>query len=337
MHIDEKTNRIISCGFPKFMALGDGSDKYNIDVDDLIAAQDVIATEKIDGTCLIRYVQNGKVKWRTKQSFFVNLENAFEINEFVEKYPALDDPQYCADITLIFEWVSPFNQIVVSYDNPAITLIGGITYNQNVPWYEADLKMLNLKLLKQISDHTGVPLVDSHRLQSAKDILEIIASTKKTEYKEGYVLRLGKEQDLVKIKSDWWLLVFACKLQFTTALAIELWLYWGTDWVQPNWREYQSKFIMLFSNKAWNIALPVVSSMFDGIRSVNSIVRHIEDFCRENSELSHDEFSKLAESRFNQMRLEICHHIRKSEPIPGEVLKKLVLQNCLQMEKDING
>ena len=89
MHIDVDTDAILSCGFPKFMSLGDGSEQYNISLADILKSKDLIATTKVDGTCLIRYVFDGKVHWRTKQSFYVQLENEFEIAEFVEKYPKL--------------------------------------------------------------------------------------------------------------------------------------------------------------------------------------------------------------------------------------------------------
>lgn len=331
MHIDAETKAIISCGLPKFMSLGTGVEQYSVSTDDISKAKDLIATKKIDGTCLIRYVMNGKVKWRTKQSFYIQLENDFEIDEFLKQYPKLSDPSFCADLTLIFEWVSPFNQIIVKYDEPGITLIGAIKYTSHVPWYKASINLLQIQALTAISEECGVHVVENFGLRKISEINFFIDQVHFEEYQEGYVLRFNNEQQLVKIKSNWWLLAFACKISYTTAMAAELWIHWD----KPKYQEYCERFQQTFDKTMLNKALPVISAMYNGVKRVQGIVHHIEEFCRNNSNLSNVEFNELAESQFTMLRLEICQSIRKKHRIADAVWKKLILQHCTQTETSI--
>lgn len=45
MHIDSVTESIISCGLPKFMMLGHGKGKFHFGLDDILAFNDVTATD----------------------------------------------------------------------------------------------------------------------------------------------------------------------------------------------------------------------------------------------------------------------------------------------------
>ncbi len=331
-HFREDDNSIISCGLPKFMTLGDGNGKYKVVLEDVIDAKDLLLTTKVDGTCLIRFVQEGKVKWRTKQTFYVQMENDFEIQDFCKQNPLLGDPVFCPDMTLVFEWVSPFNQIIVTYDEPCLTLLAGVKYKQNVPWYDAELTLSQLSELIDISTQCGIPLVEYRNLRSGGELFDIIKALKTSEGSEGFVLRFSDDQMMVKIKSAWWLLAFACKISFTTALAIELWLFWN----KPDWLKYHEEFTALFDQQAWTKALAVVSSMYDGIRNARGIIQHVDKFCSDNRELDDMPFSELAIDHFNPVRAKACAQIRRKEGVSSEVWKKLILQNCAQMERKLD-
>ena len=330
MHIEQDSEQIISCGLPKFMNMGDGKEEYCFKPVDLLKAKDVRVSTKIDGTCLIRYVQNNRVRWRTKQNFCVQMENAFEIDDFMKQYPLLADPNYAPLMSLIFEWVSPFNEIVVKYPTPQLTLIGGVVYDLDRPWHECEIKLYTLKELQSVLPDAGIPLVEYFDLQSEDQFLQLQKRMEDVQGEEGYVLRLNEDQDLVKLKSKWWLLIFQCKICFTTSLAVELWLYWK----QPAWSEFQVNFIEVFGDAVWNKhGMPVSSAMFDGIKCAISIIRHIKEFCKYHVDTKPSEFEKLSTVRFNQLRLDICRKLRYGEEVPPDVMKKLILQNSVQMER----
>jgi len=328
MHIDMRTNKIISCGFPKFMSIDHGKDRFHFTADEIVHIKDIRATEKIDGTCLLRYVFDGKVKWRTKQMFHVQLENQFEIEDFEKQFPLLADPNFCQNLTLIFEWVSPFNEIVVKYHTPSLTLIGGVSYDDR-KWYEADIQLLTLEELEKISDLSDVPLVKYFQLRSSDEITQLMKSLETSEKSEGYVLRTSNDQTMIKVKTKWWVLLFSCKLNFSTTLAVELWLYWN----KPSWSEYQSRFIDAFDQDAWNKAMPIVSAMYEGTKAATNAVNHVMKFYHDHAQ--QPDIDEIAKKRFSMLRLEMYNSIKAGKDVPEEIWKKLILQNSAQMDRQI--
>lgn len=328
IHLDCK-DRIISCGLPKFMALDHGSPAFRIRLPDLLAAakRDLVATSKIDGTCLIRYVQDGRVRFRTKQSFSVQLENKFEIDDFCVTYPELANPLFCAHETLIFEWVSPFNQIVVKYPEPALTLLASIVYDRDVAWHEANLHLRTFKELESIAAQCKIPLIDRTPLRSSTSVQDFLAKVQDLDKLEGYVLRFRDEQELVKVKSRWFLLMFSAKIEFSTPVAVELWCYWG----KPDFSMFRDLFIATWNEQSWITVQPVVSATYDGIKQARNIISHVSKFFEENAALTSVEFDQVAAETFQQLRLEMVMTLRRREEIPVDVWKKLILQNCKQM------
>ncbi len=342
LHINE-AGSVLSCGMPKFFQVraqlkAPVNGQFNIDLDDLHKASKtgLLATRKLDGVCLLRYVQNGQVKWRTRRNIKVGqvcetIDNRFEIEEFCKQSPVLNDPSVYPGLTIIFEWTSDLNQIVVKYDKPELTLIAAVSYKQGVPWYDAELQLLTLAELKEISEALNVPMVEHFYLNSETEVDALIVNLINADNDEGYVLRFDGEQRYVKIKSDWWIILAACKEKFTTNMAVSLWMHLG----MPPWKSYQDQIVKTFGEDAWNLAMPVVSAMYDGIRQVTSIWEHIDKFVREHESLTDDEFEKQSINRFNMLRLDACRLLRKGDAVDKKIWHKLVLQNCKQMGRKI--
>lgn len=329
LHIDSNNN-IISCGFPKFCNLGEGVDKYNVTVETFLKYlnRGLVATLKIDGSLLIRFVHNGKVRFRTRGSFKVGVDNAFEIDEFVKKYPKLNDPTLYKNMSLLFEWVSPLNPIVIKYDIPDITLIGAITHNPG--HYEKEIPTLkSIKELKSISDHLQIPLVKNFSLNSEKDVNDLIQTIKSEKTIEGFVIRFNNEQELVKVKSDHYKILHALKSHLTTVKLIELW----QSFKEPDYKEFEEKFIGVYDYETWEWSLPVISSMFDGIKIAQKIINHVKEFVEINKNLDRKSFALLAQKKYNNLNLSLCFILYTKKPIPNEMIKKFILQHCKQTEK----
>jgi hypothetical protein len=71
--IEDKDGRTISQGFFKFLNLNQENPHIGVTTDDIVDAlrigKPVIATLKYDCSCLIRYVHDGKARFRTRGSF----------------------------------------------------------------------------------------------------------------------------------------------------------------------------------------------------------------------------------------------------------------------------
>ena len=323
-------NSIISLGFPKFMNLGEGNEKYKVTHDDLLRhmGQGLLATLKIDGSLLIRYVVNGEVRFRTRGSFRVGVDNAFELDDLLhDVYPELLDPKLYPNDSILFEWVSPRNKIVITYDRPDFVLIGGIRYARECPWWEADPKLFTIKELKLVEDSLGVPMTQVSSLNESALAAMIVDLLTNHEI-EGYVLRFDGAQRMVKVKADPYLTKHALRSQLTTALLIEMWLQWD----KPEWAEYQNKFEATFDWECWNWALPAISSLFDGIKQALGIYQHISTFVETNRGLDRKEFALLAQETFNGINLSLCFMLLDGKEVTGDVWKKIILQHCKQVE-----
>lgn len=114
----------VSLGFPKFPNHGEwGWEKYNDQITDAIADGSALLTAKEDGTLIIRSVYQGNVIWRTRNSFELG---PFEkpVMEIVAANPNLSDLDLWPDSGhMLFEYVSPANQIVLQYDKPDLVLL----------------------------------------------------------------------------------------------------------------------------------------------------------------------------------------------------------------------
>ena len=335
MHID-RNDHVISVGFPKFMNIGEGCNQFNISEKDLLDnKKDLIATLKIDGSLLIRYVHNGIVKWRTRGSLEVGLDNKDEINDFIKKYPKLNNPSLYNNVSLLFEWVSPKNQIVIKYESPDIFLVGAILYEANTCWYNNSFSLIKIKendsraiSLEKISADLDVRCVPHFNLTNQKEIIDLISKLKTEKEIEGYVIRLHQEQALVKIKSDHYFILHTLKSKLTTESLIDLWLSWG----KPDYETFHSKFEAAYDFETWTTIIPAISSIYDGIKVADAIINHIIKFVEENRHLQRKDFALMAKQKYQNEKLSMCFSLLDNKPLKNNPIKTFIMQNCKMYE-----
>ncbi len=335
LHISKKDNSIISCGFPKFMNLNEGVGQYKITEQDIIGkvGTSLLATLKIDGSLLIRFVHDGKVRFRTRGSLGVFVDNADEINQFCKDYPALLNPDFYEDLSLLFEWVSPKNQIVIKYEKPELILIGAVTYDKSKAWYNTKPYLYRLDELDLISENLNITISYHYSLKNAKAVQDLIDRLQTEKAIEGFVLRFGDGDDtqLVKVKSQHYFILHTLKSNLTTKKLIDLWISWD----KPSYVEYDKKFIATFDYECWKWAMPAISAMFDGVKKVERIIMNVRNFVAVNKDSTRKDFAILSQQRFNQIRLSLCFKFYDNKEPDDQIWSKLILQNCKQVEKDI--
>jgi hypothetical protein len=336
LHID-KNDEVISCGFKKFFNINEGPREFQITQDNLLDQIDrgkpLLATLKIDGSLLIRFVHNGKVRFRTRGSMEVGLDNKDEIDVFLKEYPKLGDPTYYPTMSLLFEWTSPKNQIVIKYDIPELTLVGAVLHGKGIKWYDTEFDLIDINGLKKISGDTGISCVKHFNLKNRADVLDLIEKLKTEKEIEGYVIRMNNDQDIVKVKSDNYFILHALKSNLNTESLIDLFLSWN----KPEFKEFEERFIASYDYETWAVAMPAVSSIYDGIKVANRILLHIENFVLEyqNGFLeakTRKEFALLAKQKYSGEKLSTCFSILDKKQINKNAFKTWVLQNCKQYE-----
>lgn len=241
----------VSLGFRKFFNLQTGPTELQVTGEDVlhyIGKGDAIATLKLDGSLLIRSTHKGKVILRTRGSFgYEFLDNAADMEIFKTKYPSLFNPVAWESMSLLFEWTSPNNVIVLKYPEPELTLIGAI-------WNKSG-NYMRVRALESLSRMTGVPLVKWFKLD--KDGWEYLQSELAANNEvEGWVLRLGGEQVLVKVKCQPYLTKHALKSTLTTEKLADMWMELG----QPDFTAFIEHFIKSFDEETYLWALGAISS-----------------------------------------------------------------------------
>ena len=322
LHIGQD-DKVISCGWPKFFNINDGCEQFKITENDLLRRKDLIATLKLDGSMLCRFVHNGIVRWRTRGSTEVGLDNKAEINSFLVDHPKLADPNYYPNSSLLFEWTSPDNQVVIKYDIPEITLIGCVIYGKDVKWYETDFNLLNMESLKKISEDTGVPIVKHFNLKNEKEIQELIKNIKENKEIEGYVIRWDNCQKMVKIKSKHYLILHSLRSNLKSENLIDLWLSWD----RPDFCVFQDNFEKAYDYETWVTVIPAVSSICDGIKIADKIVDHIIKFVEENRTLTRKNFAELVKQKYSGEKLNLCFALLDRKKIDSKFYKKIIMQN----------
>jgi hypothetical protein len=126
--------RPISLGFQKFSNYSEpGWEAIYRKIDKSISDGTALLTAKEDGTLIIRSVWNGKVIWRTRNSFDLGPFHD-PVMELVAKNKYLSEPGFWVDCHMLFEYVSPANKIVIEYPKPKLILLAIREGHQLLPF-----------------------------------------------------------------------------------------------------------------------------------------------------------------------------------------------------------
>lgn len=94
-----------------------------------------VAMEKVDGSCLICSKHRGHYFFRTRGTVDARvLENGAEVDDILKAYPikqALDDlnGDGDAEVTLLFEWITPTRVLCVRYEELDVVLTGVVVHD----------------------------------------------------------------------------------------------------------------------------------------------------------------------------------------------------------------
>lgn len=187
-----KDGELISAGFPKFFNYGEQLELSPPPTD----ISNAVLPAKIDGSLLIISKYKGEIIMRTRGTFDATLhDNGSELANFKEKYPKIFEytiPTW--DYSILIEWVSPTNQIILKYPEVDFYLIGVVKHK--------DYSLITQNGLDWSARRIGMKRPSMFRFKALPDLIDTIQQAKGM---EGVVIYTNNDQTLHKLKSVWYL------------------------------------------------------------------------------------------------------------------------------------
>lgn len=254
---------LISGGFKKFFNWGEQPDLCYTPFS-LTANGGCQLIEKIDGSTLIVSKYKGELIVRTRGTVDARqMENGFEIDELIKKYPkAFDNKHFDTEqFSFLFEWVTPNNRIVIPYDEPDIYLIGIIDH--------IDYEMLTQNDCDRFAKEYGLKRPRTYSFNSIKDMINAVEDFKGV---EGICVYCNHGQDIRKVKGADYLARHRLKDQLGTFERLVDFYF------TQNCPEYSDFFKAVEETVDYETAIECqgdISRICDGMKEVNLIVNHM--------------------------------------------------------------
>ena len=183
--IFDKEGKIMSRPFHKFFNVNERAETQTHEID---LSQPHVVMEKMDGSMIRPILVDGYLRLATKMG-------VTEVSMQAEEWLVRQDPtlkEWLRDVvengyTPLFEWVSPFNQIVLAYEESDLVYLG--SRNNVTGGYFFD----------ESAPFTKVPQYGSVE----GNITDYIARQSKAERREGDIIRFAGGH-MLKIKNDWY-------------------------------------------------------------------------------------------------------------------------------------
>jgi RNA ligase len=209
---------VLSSGFGKFLNYGEDPD-LDILTQKSILAGKVQFSEKVDGSLIIRSVINGKVHFRTRGSHHLADDFSEPVMSLIKyKYPKLLNPSMDSRYSILFEYTSPDNRIVLKYDEPKLTAIGLMDLSGDIPEVCA-----SQELAQQLEEDYDTPSVKFYNLgNSINDIISNIRKWKDSEGVVAWCTLPDGSMHFAKIKAAEYIRIHSLKYHLTKDKVIML-------------------------------------------------------------------------------------------------------------------
>lgn len=224
----------VSLSWKKFFNYGEAPDIVrDPKSSDILLGGSVV--EKIDGSCLIVSRFKGQLICRTRGTFDAREKpTGSELDYLEQKYPkAFQNEDLLSEkYSYIYEWTTRANRIVVDYgEEPNIRLIGRISHE--------DYRYSYQTVLDGIAQDIGVGRPD--RLLTT-GVSMIKTQLEKMRLSEGYCVYFNDDQDIKKMKCDWYLQAHRFRSNCSLPYVLDLFLAQGcpdiTTFVKALEKEY---------------------------------------------------------------------------------------------------
>jgi hypothetical protein len=305
---------VISASFPKFTNYGENPEHFPVPT----SLKNTTVVEKLDGSTLIVSKYNGQYILRTRGTVDASkLANGFELELFKSTIlNKLQDNNDTWGYSIIWEWLSPINKIVLSYgDEPMWKLIGFIDHT--------DYSLATQDMLDAMAKKYDLLRPEIYTFTDISDMLQIVD---KWQDKEGVCLYSKNGQTIHKIKAAKYLLLHHLKSELSSLeKVLDVWLEQGMP-------DYQTFYNYIFTTFDFELAEQIkgtISRIVDGKKEVNKIVDGMNNFVnnRLRSLPSRKEQAQLVISSYGETnRAAFVFKLLDGKSLGKEEYKKLLFQ-----------
>lgn len=276
----------------------------------------VTTVSKEDGTCLIVSKYKGQLITRTRGTFCASgMNNGHELPYLMEKYPKCfsfdeETPNY----SLIFEWTSPENIIVLRTTEPDINLIGKI--------FHEDYSMETQKNLDILGQELEVNRPETFKFDKIQDILDSVTSW---EGREGVCVYSKGDQEIRKIKSDWYLSLHRMKSELGNyEKVIDVFLKSN----RPNYTDFYKLIVDTLDFEIAEQSRGHLSRVCDSYKEVKNIINGMESFVAGIKGLPSrkDQALKIESAYGKTNRASYVFSILDGKELDDKQIKKLLFQ-----------
>ncbi len=272
----DSNGNLVSAGFPKFTNWGENPEHFPVPT----SLNNTHIVEKIDGSLFIVSRWNGRFIYRTRGTVnAAKLDNGHEVEIFKQKYQSALDKIFedSSPHSLLFEWVSPEQRIILDYgDQPEWYLIGCV--------YHEDYSLMEQFRLDELAHQYEFKRPPSYIFPSIKDLMGNVEQWKN---KEGVVIYSNNGQMPHKVKAFEYLTKHRFKSEATLENTLELYLKSN----KPSYQEFKQQLIEAFDYECFEMVRGFASDICDGAKEVQHIVENMEAFVK--TELSRYPTRKL--------------------------------------------
>jgi len=305
---------VISASFPKFTNWGENTDHFPVPN----SLKNATIVEKLDGSTLIVSKYNGQYILRTRGTVDASkLANGFELELFKSTIlNKLQDNNDTWDYSIIWEWLSPINKIVLSYgDEPMWKLIGFINH--------INYSLAQQDMLDAMAKKYDLLRPEIYTFTDISDMLQIVD---KWQNKEGVCLYSKNDQVIHKIKASKYLLLHHLKSELSSLeKVLDVWLEQG----MPDYRTFYNYIFTTFDFELAEQIKGTISRICDAKKEVDLIVSGMNEFV--NNRLKTLPTRKLQAEQVisaygNTNRASFLFKILDNRPLGKEEYKKLLFQ-----------
>ena len=305
---------VISASLPKFTNWGENPDNFPVPN----SLKNATVVEKLDGSTLIVSKYNGQYILRTRGTVDAStMANGFELELFKSTILSkLQDNNDTWNYSVLFEWLSPRNVIVLRYsDEPMWKLIGFIDHT--------DYSLATQDVLDLMAKKYDLLRPEIYTFTDITDMLQIVD---KWQDREGICLYSKNGQTIHKIKAAKYLLLHHLKSELSSLEKImDVWLEQG----MTDYQTFYNYIVTIFDFELAEQIKGTISRIVDGKKEVNKIVDGMNNFVnnRLRSLPSRKEQAQLVISSYGETnRAAFVFKLLDGKSFGKEEYKKLMFQ-----------